>query len=117
MQHFQAAIARRARHEPVQHIIGTQEFYGRPFIVNSLVLIPRPETEHLVEAALAIRPAPSRIRPFRVRPFRILDIGTGSGILAITLALELARRRHHSDGYLRRRTGCRTAECGRARRG
>lgn len=88
MEHFQAAIARRARHEPVQHIIGTQEFYGRPFIVNRLVLIPRPETEHLVEAALAIRPVPSRIRPFRVRPFRILDIGTGSGILAITLALE-----------------------------
>ena len=88
-EHFQAAIARRVRHEPVQHITGTQEFYGRSFIVNRLVLIPRPETEHLVEAALAIRPAPSRIRPFRIRPFRILDIGTGSGILAITLALEL----------------------------
>jgi release factor glutamine methyltransferase len=76
-EHFQAAIARRVRHEPVQHIIGTHEFYGRSFIVNRLVLIPRPETEHLVEAALAIR------------PLRILDIGTGSGILAITLALEL----------------------------
>jgi release factor glutamine methyltransferase len=83
-EHFQAAILRRARHEPVQHITGTQEFYGRTFIVNRLVLIPRPETEHLVEAALAIAPAPSRIRPLR-----ILDIGTGSGILAITLALEL----------------------------
>jgi release factor glutamine methyltransferase len=82
--HYQAAIARRALHEPIQHITGTQEFYGRSFIVNRLVLIPRPETEHLVEAALAIRPAPSRIRPLR-----ILDIGTGSGILAITLALEL----------------------------
>ena len=77
--HYQAAIARRALHEPVQYIIGTQEFYGRPFIVNPLVLIPRPETEHLVEAALALTP----------RPSRILDIGTGSGILAITLALEL----------------------------
>ena len=77
--HYQAAIARRALHEPVQYITGTQEFYGRPFIVNPLVLIPRPETEHLVEAALALAPKPSRI----------LDIGTGSGILAITLALEL----------------------------
>lgn len=77
--HFQAAIARRARHEPIQHITGTQEFYGRSFIVNRLVLIPRPETEHLIEAALAIDPAPRRM----------LDIGTGSGILAITLALEL----------------------------
>jgi release factor glutamine methyltransferase len=77
--HYQAAITRRAHHEPVQHILGKQEFYGRDFIVNRLVLIPRPETEHLVEAALGIRPEPERI----------LDIGTGSGILAITLALEL----------------------------
>jgi release factor glutamine methyltransferase len=82
--HYQAAIARRALHEPVQYITGTQEFYGRPFIVNPLVLIPRPETEHLVEAVLALAPGPPRIRPLR-----ILDIGTGSGILAITLALEL----------------------------
>jgi release factor glutamine methyltransferase len=79
-EHYRAAILRRARQEPVQHIIGTQEFYGRSFIVNRLVLIPRPETEHLVEAALAIRPVPRRL----------LDVGTGSGILAITLALELA---------------------------
>ncbi len=77
--HYQAAITRRAHHEPVQHILGKQEFYGRDFIVNRLVLIPRPETEHVVEAALAIRPEPKSI----------LDIGTGSGILAITLALEL----------------------------
>lgn len=79
LNHFHAAIARRAQHEPVQHILGRQEFYGRDFIVNRLVLIPRPETEHLVEAALLIRP----------QPRRILDIGTGSGILAVTLALEL----------------------------
>jgi release factor glutamine methyltransferase len=79
-EHYQAALARRARREPVQHIVGTQEFYGRGFIVNRLVLIPRPETEHLVEAALAIRPV----------PHRVLDVGTGSGILAITLALEMA---------------------------
>lgn len=76
--HYQAAITRRIHHEPVQHILGKQEFYGRDFIVNRLVLIPRPETEHLVEAALAIRPEPQRI----------LDIGTGSGILAITCVLE-----------------------------
>ncbi|HEX6772681.1 MAG TPA: peptide chain release factor N(5)-glutamine methyltransferase [Acidobacteriaceae bacterium] len=77
--HYEAAIARRVLHEPVQHIIGKQEFYGREFIVNRLVLIPRPETEHLVETVLGIDPARDRI----------LDVGTGSGILAITLALEL----------------------------
>lgn len=77
--HYQAAIMRRAHHEPVQHITGRQEFYGREFIVNRLVLIPRPETEHLVEAVLGIDPAPQHI----------LDLGAGSGILAITLALEL----------------------------
>jgi release factor glutamine methyltransferase len=76
---YQQAIARRARHEPVQYITGKQEFYGRPFAVSPAVLIPRPETEHLVEAALALAP----------RPKTILDIGTGSGILAITLALEI----------------------------
>jgi release factor glutamine methyltransferase len=77
---YRGAIARRARNEPVQYITGTQEFYGRPFIVTPAVLIPRPETEHLVEAVLALHPSPKRI----------LDIGTGSGILAVTLALELA---------------------------
>jgi release factor glutamine methyltransferase len=76
---YRAAIARRARHEPVQYITGVQEFYGRNFAVTPAVLIPRPETEHLVEAVLAIRP----------RPRHILDIGTGSGILAVTLTLEL----------------------------
>jgi release factor glutamine methyltransferase len=76
---YREAIARRARHEPLQYITGVQEFYGRPFAVTPAVLIPRPETEHLVEAVLALRPAPRRI----------LDIGTGSGILAITLALEV----------------------------
>jgi release factor glutamine methyltransferase len=73
------AIARRAQQEPVQYITGTQEFFGRPFAVTPAVLIPRPETEHLVEAVLALEP----------RPKTILDIGSGSGILAITLALEI----------------------------
>jgi release factor glutamine methyltransferase len=81
---YRAAIARRARNEPVQYITGTQEFYGRSFAVTPAVLIPRPETEHLVEAVLALQPPPKRMLPLR-----ILDIGTGSGILAITLALEL----------------------------
>jgi release factor glutamine methyltransferase len=78
MSAYRAAIARRARNEPVQYITGTQEFYGRSFAVTPAVLIPRPETEHLVESVLALQPAPKRV----------LDIGTGSGILAISLALE-----------------------------
>jgi release factor glutamine methyltransferase len=90
---YDRAIARRQQHEPIQYITGTQEFYGRPFRVNPAVLIPRPETEHLVEAALALdRTGPLsvhslRIPALRVPALHILDIGTGSGILAVTLAL------------------------------
>jgi release factor glutamine methyltransferase len=80
---YRQHIARRAQQEPVQYITGAQEFYGRPFLVTPAVLIPRPETEHLVEAALAVTPP----------PLHILDVGTGSGILAITLALELPQAR------------------------
>jgi release factor glutamine methyltransferase len=77
---FAALLARRLRGEPVAYLLGGREFYGRRFAVDQRVLIPRPETEHVVEAALALRlpPAP-----------RILDVGTGSGCLAVTLALEL----------------------------
>jgi release factor glutamine methyltransferase len=67
---------------PLQYIVGRQEFYGRYFLVNPSVLIPRPETEYIVEAVLEI-PRPQR----RVR---VLDVGTGSGCIAVTLALELA---------------------------
>jgi release factor glutamine methyltransferase len=75
------SISRRATQEPVQYIIGQQEFYGLNFFVSPAVLIPRPETEHLVEAVLEILP--------RDGFFQILDVGTGSGILAVTLALHL----------------------------
>jgi len=64
---------------PLQYIVGRQEFYGRYFRVTRDVLIPRPETEHLVEAVLELKPSAPRI----------LDIGTGSGCIAVTLALEI----------------------------
>lgn len=81
-----ALVDRRSRHEPVAYITGQREFYGRPFRVTPAVLIPRPETELLVEVALERllnRPGTSGERPARV-----VDIGTGSGCLAVTLALE-----------------------------
>jgi release factor glutamine methyltransferase len=73
-------IARRAAGEPVAYILGEREFYGRTFKVTPDVLIPRPETELLVEAALA--------RLSTGSPASVLDLGTGSGCIAITLALE-----------------------------
>lgn len=74
-------IERRAQHEPIQYITGEQEFYGLPLRVTPDVLIPRPETEHLVEAALERLP--------RNTPVTIADVGTGSGAIAIALAQSL----------------------------
>jgi len=74
-------LTRRERREPTAYIVGTREFWGREFLVTPAVLVPRPETEFIVEEAIQLvggLPAP-----------RIADIGTGSGILAVTLALEL----------------------------
>jgi release factor glutamine methyltransferase len=72
---FRAAAARRAAGEPIAYIVGEREFYGHLFKVTPAVLIPRPETELLVELALTHEPQ------------RILDLGTGSGCIAISLAL------------------------------
>ena len=80
---FEALVARRAKREPMAYIRGTQEFYGREFLVGPGVLIPRPETECVVQEALATVRAAGR------SVLRVADVGTGSGILPITLALEL----------------------------
>jgi release factor glutamine methyltransferase len=77
---FRALLERRLTGEPVAYLFGEREYYGRTFLVDDRVLIPRPETEHVIEAALA--------EPLPPRPW-ILDVGTGSGILAVTLALEI----------------------------
>jgi release factor glutamine methyltransferase len=79
--HYQIAINRRLQLEPVQYITGEQEFYGLPLHVSPAVLIPRPETEHLVEAVLALLPTN--------QPLTLADIGTGSGAIAIALAVHL----------------------------
>src|SRR5579859_6170751 len=76
--HYGRYLHERLNGKPTQYITGRQEFYGREFRVTPDVLIPRPETEHVVELALAVAPGARRI----------LDIGTGSGALAVTLQLE-----------------------------
>ncbi|MBI2346343.1 MAG: peptide chain release factor N(5)-glutamine methyltransferase [Deltaproteobacteria bacterium] len=80
---YEQLVARRVRREPLQYIMGSQEFYGRSFRVTPAVLIPRPETELLIDAALRCIP-----QALREGEPRFLDIGTGSGCMAITLALE-----------------------------
>lgn len=82
---YRAMVARAARREPIPYIIGEAPFFGRMFYVNYSVLIPRPETELLVEAALALLGQ----RPAGAPPPHIVDAGTGSGCMAITLALAL----------------------------
>ncbi len=83
MRHcWRTPISRRISGVPLQYIVGHQEFYGRDFVVNPSVLIPRPETEFIVESVLETRPPANS---------RIVDVGTGSGCIAITLALELPK--------------------------
>jgi len=88
---WEEMLARRAAGEPVQYVIGEQYFYGRRFIVNPDVLIPRPETELLVEAIIA---AGDRLWPMdgQAAP-HVLDVGAGSGAIAITLAAERTKWR------------------------
>jgi release factor glutamine methyltransferase len=85
--HYGRYLHERLNGKPTQYITGRQEFYGREFRVTPDVLIPRPETEHLIEAALA------RVQPGDV----VLDVGAGSGAIAITLALETAGRVYATD--------------------
>ncbi len=79
--HYGRWLHERMQGKPLQYITKTQEFYGRPFAVSPDVLIPRPETELLVETVLRRRRSAKSI----------IDVGTGSGAIAVTLALELGR--------------------------
>lgn len=76
---FAGFVERRLTHEPVHRIIGYREFYGRAFLLSDATLIPRPDTETLVEAVVELKPA------------SVLEIGTGSGAIAISLAAELPK--------------------------
>lgn len=79
------ALVRRGRREPVAYVTGSREFYGHVFQVGPGVLIPRPETELLIDQAREHADA----RPEDAAPARIVDVGTGSGCVAVTLALEI----------------------------
>jgi release factor glutamine methyltransferase len=95
LEHFLELIARRAAGEPTQYLTGKQEFWGLEFEVTPAVLIPRPETEHVIEVALD-RLARRELRAGRPQKtigegLQIADIGTGSGCIAIALAKELPK--------------------------
>jgi release factor glutamine methyltransferase len=84
MAKFREWVKRRAAGKPVAYLVGYKEFYSLKFAVSPDVLIPRPETEHVVMAALEAAKTISN------RPLRLIDVGTGSGCVAITLAKQLA---------------------------
>jgi release factor glutamine methyltransferase len=82
MDGFVSLVHRRTAHEPVAYLTGHKEFFGLDFVVTPAVLVPRPETELLVETAL-------ELVADRVRAPTVVDVGTGSGVLAVTLAVHL----------------------------
>jgi release factor glutamine methyltransferase len=94
---FEDSVSQRARGVPAQYITGHQEFWGMDFIVSPAVLIPRPETEHVIETVLQLtnKNNGGRTSPPGIQT-RILDVGTGSGCIALALAKELAHAEIHA---------------------
>ena len=99
---FDEVIRERARGCPTQYITGHQEFWGLDLLVSPAVLIPRPETEHVVETVLELVKEYRFDGPGRLR---LLDVGTGSGCIALALASETATRRNPRLRHLRRSAG------------
>jgi release factor glutamine methyltransferase len=102
-ERYHDALARRSTGVPAQYITGHQEFWGLDLIVSPAVLVPRPETEHVVEAVLdrarphlGERQSPPATLPESERSLRIVDVGTGSGAIAFALAKELPTARIHA---------------------
>jgi release factor glutamine methyltransferase len=91
---YEAALTERTRGVPAQYITGHQEFWGMDLIVTPAVLIPRPETEHLIEAVLELRA--SGVGHQASGNLRIVDVGTGSGCIALALARELPDAEIHA---------------------
>ena len=96
-ERYDDALAQRSRGIPAQYITGHQEFWGMDFIVSPAVLIPRPETEHLVETVLGLMgSARSGPKAMGETPVKIVDVGTGSGCIALALAKELPQAEIHA---------------------
>jgi release factor glutamine methyltransferase len=95
---YEAALAERERGVPAQYITGHQEFWGMDLIVSPAVLIPRPESEHVVESVLELARktsgGPEYLR--HTTPFRVADVGTGSGCIALALSKELPAAEIHA---------------------
>jgi release factor glutamine methyltransferase len=92
---YEAALSERKRGVPTQYITGHQEFWGLDLIVTPAVLIPRPETEHLVETVLDLTSA-SRRDQNAPHAIRIIDVGTGSGCVSLALATEIPAAEIHA---------------------
>jgi release factor glutamine methyltransferase len=90
---YASVLNERARGVPAQYITGHQEFWGMDLMVTPAVLIPRPETEHVIETVLELIPVEHAGQEI---PIRILDVGTGSGCIALTLAKEFPRAEIHA---------------------
>ena len=115
---YRADLERRAAGEPVAYLRGLKEFYGLAFEVDARALIPRPETERLVELAEAevMRRLGRRPRAVGAPPLRIVDVGTGSGAIAVALAVVAAAAPGARGGRdRRRRTSRRTRSAWRGR--